>query len=95
MHNSQPQEVCIAASGIAGKVKKSKKGKKPAADMDAVFAALNSDEDTVPADTQANGLDHGTQDLAAPSPGMHTWSMRGNMCIRPWYSNPRYCDAAI
>lgn len=55
------------ASTAAGKVKKSKKGKKKAADMDAVFAALNGDADAAAMDAQTNGLQHEEQaDTLAP-----------------------------
>ena len=48
----------------AGALKKSKKGKKKAADMDAIFATLNGDADAA-GDTQANGFGHHEQDAAA------------------------------
>lgn len=44
---------------------KSKKGKKKAADMDAIFATLNGDADAAAGDTQANGLDHHEQEATA------------------------------
>ena len=51
----------------AGAAKKSKKGRKKAADVDAIFATLNGDADAAAGDTQANGFDHREQDaIAAP-----------------------------
>ena len=50
-------------------MKKSKKGKKKAADMDAIFAALNGDTDAAAMDAQTNGLQHEEQEDPLAPPG--------------------------